>query len=80
MPLATLGVGQAIMSISALASSARPQAAGARMGAMINELLPFLAEGFVQMAAPCLMIFVSVLTLTLAGRALAADKTDGGHG
>jgi peptide/nickel transport system permease protein len=80
MPLATLGVGQAIMSISALGFlglGLKPPTP--EWGAMINELLPFLTEGFVQMAAPCLMIFVSVLTLTLAGRALAADTTGGGH-
>jgi ABC-type dipeptide/oligopeptide/nickel transport system permease subunit len=80
MPLATLGVGQAIMSISALGFlglGLKPPTP--EWGAMINELLPFLAEGFVQMAAPCLMIFVSVLTLTLAGRAFAADATRGGH-
>lgn len=76
MPLATLGVGQAIMSISALGFlglGLKPPTP--EWGAMINELLPFLAEGFVQMAAPCLMIFVSVLTLTSAGRALAANAT-----
>lgn len=79
-PLATLGVGQAIMSISALGFlglGLRPPTP--EWGAMINELMPFLAEGFVQMAAPCAMIFVSVLTLTLAGRALAADPTGGVH-
>lgn len=73
MPLATLGVGQAIMSISALGFlglGLKPPAP--EWGAMINELLPYLTEGGVQMAAPCLMIFVSVLTLTLTGRALAA--------
>jgi ABC-type dipeptide/oligopeptide/nickel transport system permease subunit len=76
MPLATLGVGQAIMSISALGFlglGLKPPTP--EWGAMINELLPFLAEGFVQMAAPCVMIFVSVLTLTLAGRALASNST-----
>ncbi|MCA3641252.1 MAG: ABC transporter permease subunit [Methylobacterium sp.] len=80
MPLATLGVGQAIMSISALGFlglGLKPPTP--EWGAMINELLPFLTEGFVQMAAPFAMIFVSVLTLTLAGRALAADPTGGGH-
>ena len=80
MPLATLGVGQAIMSISALGFlglGLKPPTP--EWGAMINELLPFLAEGFVQMAAPCLMIFLSVLTLTLAGRAFAADSARGGH-
>lgn len=73
MPLATLGVGQTIISISALGFlglGLRPPAP--EWGAMINELLPYLAEGLVQMAAPCVMIFASVLTLTLAGRALAA--------
>jgi peptide/nickel transport system permease protein len=76
MPLATLGVGQAIMSISALGFlglGLKPPTP--EWGAMINELLPFLAEGFVQMAAPCVMIFVSVLTLTLAGRALVSNST-----
>lgn len=74
MPLATLGVGQAIMSISALGFlglGLKPPAP--EWGAMINELLPYLTEGGMQMAAPCLMIFVSVLTLTLTGRALAAQ-------
>ncbi|MCA3601842.1 MAG: ABC transporter permease, partial [Methylobacterium sp.] len=54
MPLATLGVGQAIMSISALGFlglGLKPPTP--EWGAMINELLPFLTEGFVQMAAPC---------------------------
>jgi peptide/nickel transport system permease protein len=78
MPLATLGVGQAIMSISALGFlgiGLKPPTP--EWGAMINELLPFLAEGFVQMAAPCVMIFLSVLTLTLAGRALTANAQGG---
>jgi ABC-type dipeptide/oligopeptide/nickel transport system permease subunit len=74
LPLATLGVGQTIMSISALGFlglGLKPPTP--EWGAMINELLPFLSEGLVQMAAPCLMIFASVLTLTLAGRALVAE-------
>lgn len=78
MPLATLGTGQAIMSISALGFlglGLKPPTP--EWGAMINELLPFLTEGFVQMAAPCVMIFVSVLALTLAGRTLAAGTTGG---
>jgi peptide/nickel transport system permease protein len=80
MPLATLGVGQAIMSISALGFlglGLKPPTP--EWGAMINELLPFLSEGLVQMAAPCLMIFLSVLTLTLAGRALPTGSTGVGH-
>jgi ABC-type dipeptide/oligopeptide/nickel transport system permease subunit len=80
MPLATLGVGQTIMSISALGFlglGLKPPTP--EWGAMINELLPFLAEGFVQMAAPCLMIFAAVLTLTLVGRALAASPSGPHH-
>ncbi len=75
MPLATLGVGQAIMSISALGFlglGLKPPTP--EWGAMIIELLPYLAEGFVQMAAPCTMIFLSVLTVSLTGRALAAKE------
>ncbi len=75
MPLATLGVGQAIMSISALGFlglGLKPPTP--EWGAMISELMPFLAEGFVQMAAPCAMIFAAVLTLMLAGRALTAPS------
>jgi peptide/nickel transport system permease protein len=69
-PLATLGVGAAIMSISALGFlglGLRPPTP--EWGAMVNELLPFLSEGFVQMAAPCLAIFLTVLSFTVAGRA-----------
>jgi peptide/nickel transport system permease protein len=80
LPLATLGVGQAIMSISALGFlglGLKPPTP--EWGAMINELLPFLSEGLTQMAAPCLMIFACVLTLTLAGRALLAQTTGGTH-
>jgi ABC-type dipeptide/oligopeptide/nickel transport system permease subunit len=76
MPLATLGVGQAIMSISALGFlglGLRPPTP--EWGAMINELLPYLAEGLVQMAAPCLTIFASVLILTVAGRTLAGRSS-----
>ncbi|MBN8532790.1 MAG: ABC transporter permease [Rhizobiales bacterium] len=80
LPLATFGVGQAIMSISALGFlglGLKPPTP--EWGATINELLPFLSEGFVQMAAPCLLIFVSVLLLTLAGRALATQTTGLNH-
>jgi ABC-type dipeptide/oligopeptide/nickel transport system permease subunit len=73
MPLATLGIGSTIMSISALGFlglGLKPPAP--EWGAMINELLPYLAEGQVQMAAPCLAIFLTVLAFTLAGRALTA--------
>jgi peptide/nickel transport system permease protein len=73
LPLAALGVGQAVMSIAALGflglgiSPPTPE-----WGAMINELMPFLAEGVAQAMAPCAAIFVSILAATHAGRALAA--------
>jgi ABC-type dipeptide/oligopeptide/nickel transport system permease subunit len=73
MPLATLGTGSAIMSISALGFlglGLKPP--DAEWGAMINEMLPYLDEGRVQIAAPCLAIFVTVLAFTLAGRALTS--------
>lgn len=74
MPLATLGIGSAIMSISALGFLGLGlQPPTPEWGAMINELLPYLAEGPVQMAAPCCLIFLAVLAFTLAGRALLAQ-------
>ena len=42
---------------------------------MISELLPYLAEAPVQMAAPCLAIFLAVLGATLLGQALAEPPT-----
>ncbi len=70
--LATLGVGSAIMSISALGFLGLGlQPPTAEWGAMISETLPYLAEAPVQMAAPCLAIFLSVLGCTLAGEAWA---------
>lgn len=71
MPLATLGVGAAIMSISALGFlglGLKPPSP--EWGAMLNEMLPFLSEGLVQMATPCIAIFSTVLAFTLAGRAM----------
>jgi peptide/nickel transport system permease protein len=76
MPLLTLGIGSAIMSISALGFLGLGlQPPTPEWGAMVSELLPFLAEGPVQMAAPCLLIFAAVLACTLAGRALASATT-----
>ncbi|TAD91051.1 MAG: ABC transporter permease subunit [Alphaproteobacteria bacterium] len=75
LPLATLGVGQAILSISALGFlglGLRPPEP--EWGAMINDLLPVLTEAPVQMAAPCLAILTAVLGLTLAGRTLLARQ------
>lgn len=69
--LATLGVGSAIMSISALGFLGLGlQPPTPEWGAMISELLPYLSEAPVQMTAPCVAIFLSVLGCTLAGEAL----------
>lgn len=70
--LATLGLGAAIMSISSLGFLGLGlQPPTPEWGAMISELLPYLAEAPVQMAAPCLAIFIAVLGATLLGQALA---------
>lgn len=70
--LATLGLGAAIMSISSLGFLGLGlQPPTPEWGAMISELLPYLAEAPVQMTAPCLAIFLAVLGATLLGQALA---------
>jgi peptide/nickel transport system permease protein len=70
--LATLGLGAAIMSISSLGFLGLGlQPPTPEWGAMISELLPYLAEAPMQMAAPCLAIFLAVLGATLLGQALA---------
>ncbi len=70
--LATLGLGAAIMSISSLGFLGLGlQPPTPEWGAMISELLPYLAEAPVQMAAPCLAIFLAVLGATLLGQTLA---------
>ncbi len=69
--LATLGVGAAILSISSLGFLGLGlQPPTPEWGAMISELLPYVAEAPVQMAAPCLMIVISVLGFTLLGEGL----------
>jgi len=73
--LTTLGLGSAVMSISALGFLGLGlQPPTPEWGAMINELLPYLTEAPIQMAAPCIAIFLSVLGFTLAGQAFA-DET-----
>jgi ABC-type dipeptide/oligopeptide/nickel transport system permease subunit len=66
LPLATLGLGGAIMSISALGFLGLGlQPPIPEWGAMISEMLPYMHEAPVQMAAPCLAIVFSVLGATL---------------
>ena len=75
--LATLGLGTAIMSISALGFLGLGlQPPVPEWGAMIGELLPYMGEAPVQIAAPCLAIFLSVLAATLLGQALAEPASD----
>ncbi len=78
MPLATLGVGAAIMSISSLGFLGLGlQPPTPEWGAIISELLPHLDEAPVQMAAPCVMVFLSVLGFTMLGRHLNGDGNAG---
>lgn len=70
--LATLGLGSTIMSISALGFLGLGlQPPTPEWGATISEMLPYLSEGPIQLAAPCLAIFASVLGATLVGQALS---------
>lgn len=71
--LATLGVGSAILSISALGFLGLGlQPPTPEWGAIISELLPHVAEAPLQMAAPCVLIMLSVLGFTLTGEGLSA--------
>jgi ABC-type dipeptide/oligopeptide/nickel transport system permease subunit len=79
--LATLGIGSMIVAISALGFLGLGlQPPTPEWGAMISELLPYLSEAPVQMAAPCLAIFLTVLGCTLIGEAWssALDRRHGG--
>lgn len=68
LPLATLGVGSAMMSVSALGFLGLGlQPPTPEWGAMVSEFLPYLSEAPLQMAAPCLAIFASVLGMTVVG-------------
>ena len=74
MVLSTLGVGAAIMSISALGFLGLGlQPPVPEWGAMVSETLPYLSEAPAQMAAPCLGIFITVLGFTLVGEAWSQD-------
>lgn len=78
MTLATLALGAAIMSISALGFLGLGlQPPTPEWGAMISETLPYIAEAPVQMAAPCLAIFLTVLAATLLGQALTEAPGSG---
>ena len=66
--LAAMSVGGAIITISALGFLGRGmQPPTPEWGAMITELLPYVHSAPVQIAAPCLAIFVTVLFCLLLG-------------
>ena len=74
LPLAMLGLGSVVISISALGFLGLGlQPPTPEWGAMINELFPYLLEAPIQMAGPCLANFTAVLGLTLVGRALVDE-------
>lgn len=73
--LATLGLGTSVMSISSLGFLGLGlQPPVPEWGAMISETLPYLSEAPIQMAAPCLAIFLAVLGMTLLGRAYTETR------
>ena len=79
MPMAMLGVGAAILSISSLGFLGLGlQPPTPEWGAMISELLPYITEAPVQMAAPCVMIIISVLAATLIGERITLVLTQQG--
>lgn len=72
LSLATLGVGGAVLSISALGFLGLGlQPPTPEWGAMIGEALPYLAEAPLLALAPAAMLFASVLGLNLIGDTLA---------
>jgi peptide/nickel transport system permease protein len=79
MSLTTLGFGAAILSISSLGFLGLGlQPPTPEWGGMISEMLPYLSEAPVQMATPCLAIFLSVLGFTLIGQSFVetASRTE----
>ncbi|CAN1521817.1 DppC ABC-type dipeptide/oligopeptide/nickel transport systems, permease components [Rhabdaerophilaceae bacterium] len=72
MPLATLGIGSAVMSISSLGFLGLGlQPPIPEWGAMINEMLPYMADAPIQIAAPCLALFLTVFGFALYGRSVS---------
>ncbi|WP_188052371.1 ABC transporter permease [Aureimonas fodinaquatilis] len=62
LPIGVLSIGGAILSVSSLGFlglGIRPPAP--EWGAMISEMMPYISEARIQLAAPCIAIFFSVL-------------------
>lgn len=65
LPLGVLSIGGAVLSVSSLGFLGLGiQPPDAEWGAMISEMMPYIAEAPLQMAAPCLAIFASVMVFT----------------
>ncbi|WP_162251137.1 ABC transporter permease [Rhizobium sp. Root482] len=75
MALATLGVGGAVLTISSLGFLGLGlQPPTPEWGAMITELLPYMDLAKIQIAAPCIALFLTVLACMAAGRRLAEAR------
>jgi len=81
VPLAALGVGTSILSVSSLGFLGLGlQPPTPEWGAMISELLPYLGEAPVQLAAPCALIFLATLAFVLVGETLTRRLNAGTSG
>lgn len=73
--LATLGIGGAVLTISSLGFLGLGlQPPTPEWGAMITELLPHMDVAPVQIAAPCVALFVTVLACMTAGQRLTEPR------
>jgi len=78
--LAAFSVGGTILTISSLGFlGLGMQPPTPEWGAMITELLPYIHQAPLQLAAPCLCIFVTVLAFMLGGEAFARRAMRGEH-
>lgn len=75
MALATLGVGGAVLTISSLGFLGLGlQPPTPEWGAMITELLPHIDVAPIQIAAPCIALFLTVLAFMAAGRRITEQR------
>jgi len=75
--LAAFSVGSTILTISSLGFlGLGMQPPTPEWGAMITELLPYLYKAPLQLAAPCLCIFLTILCFYLAAETLARQLDD----
>ncbi|WLD96059.1 ABC transporter permease subunit [Agrobacterium leguminum] len=75
MALATLGIGGAVLTISSLGFLGLGlQPPTPEWGAMITELLPHMDMAPIQISAPCIALFLTVLGCMAAGQCLAEAR------